>query len=111
MPLTDRTAPHLPDRYARRLQRIYAALNTLASPCWIDDVLDHCADGLAFSIQLSNARDQLNDLLDDLGIEVKDDAPDADSHALTTTDQGELPGLALADARADPDGWNELVAA
>lgn len=72
MSCTDRTAPHLPDRYARRLLRVHADLATLTEPCWIDDVLDHCADGLAFSIQLTNARNTL----DDLGIVTGDDAPD-----------------------------------
>lgn len=92
MSRTDHTAPHLPDRYIRRLLRVYADINILTRPCWIDDVLDHCPDGLAFSIQLTNARDTLTDLLGDLGIEAGDDAPDADQLAPAAA-QGELLGL------------------
>jgi hypothetical protein len=122
MPRTDRAAPHLPDRYARRLQRIHAALDTLTAPCWIDDVLDHCADGLAFSIQLSNARDQLDDLLEDLGITAGNDRQDVEhdadgvlpedsigTHGKTlqaahaAAAQGELPGLDMGQHHQAPE--------
>jgi len=103
MPRTDRTAPHVPDRYARRLLRILTSIDTLTAPCWIDDVLDHCADGLAFSIQLTNARNTLADLLDDLGIAADDDVPEADHRALAAAAQGELPGLDMSQHHSTPE--------
>ncbi len=76
MPCTDRPVPHLPERYARRLRRALADLETLTAPCWADDLLEYHPDGLAFSIQLTSARDVLADVLVDIGITTDDDEPD-----------------------------------
>ena len=119
MPRTDHTASHLPGRYIRRLLRVYVEIDTLTAPCWIDGVLDHCPDGLAFSVQLANARNTLADLLEDLSIDVGGDAPGQGSrvedalpvdflrdqpqaHAVIA--QGELPGLDVGQPHPEPGG-------
>ncbi|MCL4680586.1 MAG: hypothetical protein KJZ92_04870 [Rhodocyclaceae bacterium] len=54
----------------RALLRLWHKLDTMAAPCWLDEIVDRVGDGLAYRVYVHDALDTIECLMEDLGIAI-----------------------------------------
>ena len=64
-------------RAERALFRLWQKIDLLTSDCYLDEIVSRCGEGLAYQANAYDARALLQDLLEDLGIEVEVEEPEA----------------------------------